>query len=330
MKKENADFIYSKNLFSEKSSYRIFSLNRLLLISSIVFFIYSSLILWKNDEDLFALISNLWLEVTFGLLIIFISYLIRYFRWRLILKEINQSPPFFKDILIWFSSFAFTVTPGKSGEAVRLLLLKKEYKIPISNSLPSLLVERICDAISVLFFIVINIRYFSNWEFNFSIFSIYGLIAIFLILTILGNKFVVKNLIKIFPTFIGSRKQSFLLLNKFLRPITLIKLTIIGTIAWILEGISFFILLTALEVDHVDWIGATLAHTAGGLFGALTMLPGGIGSTEISTIWLLNLQGVSFDIASLATLMIRMMTLWFATLLGIFCLFLQTFKFSTK
>jgi uncharacterized protein (TIRG00374 family) len=66
--------------------------------------------------------------------------------------------------------------------------------------------------------------------------------------------------------------------------------------------------------------GATIAHTAAGLLGALTLLPGGLGSTEAGTVGLLALQGVGVAAATSATLLIRLMTLWCATLLGVLCL----------
>ena len=48
--------------------------------------------------------------------------------------------------------------------------------------------------------------------------------------------------------------------------------------------------------------------------------PSSVGSTEASTVGLLRLQGVSLGQASAATLLIRLMTLWFATALGVLCL----------
>ena len=53
-------------------------------------------------------------------------------------------------------------------------------------------------------------------------------------------------------------------------------------------------------------------------------MPGGLGSTEVGTVGLLALQGVPLDIATPATLLIRMMTLWFATGLGVICLILNS------
>ena len=88
--------------------------------------------------------------------------------------------------------------------------------------------------------------------------------------------------------------------------------------------ISFFIILKGLGVS-ITLNGATFAHTTSSLIGALTFMPGGLGPTEASTIGLLSLQGVPLAVGASATVLIRIMTLWFATILGLICLFLNNY-----
>ena len=59
-------------------------------------------------------------------------------------------------------------------------------------------------------------------------------------------------------------------------------------------------------------------------------MPGGLGATELSTIGILSLQGISLSIATSSTLLIRLMTLWFATALGLFCILLNNYSFRKK
>ncbi|MCX5930869.1 MAG: flippase-like domain-containing protein, partial [Cyanobacteria bacterium] len=87
-----------------------------------------------------------------------------------------------------------------------------------------------------------------------------------------------------------------------------------------LEGLSLALLLRGMGEPSVSWGGCIVAHTSAGLLGALSLLPGGLGSTEAGTVGLLSLQGISLSAATSATLLIRLMTLWFATALGALCL----------
>ena len=88
-------------------------------------------------------------------------------------------------------------------------------------------------------------------------------------------------------------------------------------ISWLMEGITLYLLIKIIEPSNLSILGASVAHNFGGLFGAISMIPGGLGTTEISMISILKLQGVSISIATTCTFVIRIMTLWFATLLGI-------------
>jgi uncharacterized protein (TIRG00374 family) len=109
-------------------------------------------------------------------------------------------------------------------------------------------------------------------------------------------------------------------LRQLLKPAVLLPSTLIGVMAWSMEGVCLWILLEAMHIDDVGITGAILAHTTAGLLGALSMMPGGLGTTEAGTVGLLTLQGAQVAAAIPATLLIRLMTLWFATALGILCL----------
>ena len=70
--------------------------------------------------------------------------------------------------------------------------------------------------------------------------------------------------------------------------------TLIGSISWSLEGISLWLLLQGFGGTEVSKGGATLAHTSAGLLGAITLMPGGLGSTEVGTVGLLGLTRGDF------------------------------------
>ncbi len=53
------------------------------------------------------------------------------------------------------------------------------------------------------------------------------------------------------------------------------------------------------------------------LAGAASMMPGGVGSTEVTIVALLAVFGVSTGQATLAAVGIRFATLWFAVLCGL-------------
>ena len=192
---------------------------------------------------------------------------------------------------------AFTATPAKSGEAVRSFLLKKDCGVSFPRSLMPLFVERLTDVLAVLLLLIINIPLLLRFQLPLSAPIVIGLlvvIAVFVLLFSTFNKYHLKSIVMRFlpRKFANASADSFKVLGLLLQPLLLFKATLIGAAAWILEGVSLWMLLRAMGADQVGIGGATIAHTAAGLFGALTLLPGGIGSTEVGTIILLALQGV--------------------------------------
>ena len=271
------------------------------------------------------LLRQLWPLISLGLMLVLMGYVIRYGRWRLLPHVLKQHPPIATDARIWMGSYAFTATPGKSGEAVRSLLLKQECGVPATPTLMALVVERLTDGTAVLLLLVLNLPLLLRVQAPLLLpigIGVAVLIGAALLLMSPWAKSVIKSSAKRFlPRKLTSASGGGLAaLKQLLQPLLLLQATLIGAIAWSLEGVSLWMLLQGMGVDNVSVGGATIAHTAAGLLGALTLLPGGLGTTEAGTVGLLALQGVGVAAATPATLLIRLMTLWFATALGVACL----------
>ena len=317
-----------RSFLAQPTPYPAFSLGPLIPVVVIAVLGYGLLGLWSQGHQLLPLLRSLWPQIGLGLLLVTTGYCIRYCRWRLLLAAVHQHPPMSLDCRIWMGSYAFTATPGKSGEAVRSLLLKQACGVPMPSTLMALVVERVTDGIAVLLLLLINLPLLFSWQVSWVAPIGIGLIAVlagWLALRGFWAKEHLKSIVKrLLPRKLASASGDCLIaLRQLLRPWLLLQTTVIGALAWSLEGVSLWILLRGTGVDEVGIGGATIAHTAAGLIGALSLLPGGLGSTEAGTVGLLALQGVGVSAATPATLLIRLITLWFATALGVFCLLWQ-------
>tara|TARA_B100000886_G_C20426900_1_gene494624 strand:- start:7376 stop:8911 length:1536 start_codon:yes stop_codon:yes gene_type:complete len=309
----------------EPKPYPHYSIKKLLVVIAIVFLGYSFLSFVDDFGKISEILRVLLPEILIGLILISLGYFIRFLRWRLMMRSIGQNTNVINDAQIWMASFAFTATPGKSGEIVRSFLLKEKFDIPFNESLLALLAERITDASAVLFLLVINFSFvFENNKEFFPLLFIGSLLIIFLSLFLRNKKFM-HFLVNFFSRkkskkFYNSGIQSIRLLQNLFSSKIIILGTLLGALSWALEGLSFWILLQKMEQNQVNLGYAIISHTSSGLVGALSMLPGGLGATETSIIGLLNFKGVDFSLAYPLTLLIRLMTLWFATFLGVISL----------
>jgi uncharacterized protein (TIRG00374 family) len=314
-----------RSFLSEPQPYPAFSLGPLLPVVALALLGYGLLGIWSQGDQLLTLLRSLWPQIALGLLLVSAGYGIRYGRWRLLLAAVNQRPPVAADSRIWMGSYAFTATPGKSGEAVRSLLLKQECQIPVPPTLMALVVERLTDGTAVLLLLLLNVSLLLRWQVPLLVpIGLAGGIAIgaaALCRSQSAQGHLRSIALKLIPSKLtGAGSEGLSALKALLQPRVLMQATVIGAVAWSLEGVSLWLLLRGMGVEGIGIGGATIAHTAAGLLGALTLLPGGLGSTEAGTVGLLALQGVGVAAATPATLLIRLMTLWFATALGVGCL----------
>ena len=176
-------------------------------------------------------------------------------------------------------SYAFTATPGKSGEALRSLLLKQEFGVPMPPTLMALLVERLTDGTAVLLLLVINVPLLLRWQVPLVVPISLGLAALiggWLVIRSPYARAVLKSTAKrVLPRKLARASGDGLIsLRQLLKPWLLLQATAIGAVAWSLEGMSLWLLLRGMGVGEVGIGGATSAHTAAGLIGALTLLPG--------------------------------------------------------
>ncbi len=315
--------------FIKKEVYRSF--RYLIYIFPITIFIYLFLSDFGQLGNLLFLTKNLFPEILLGLFLISFGYVLRYYRWRLIINSFGFYPLANTEYKLWLASYSFTATPGKIGELIRGFFLKKIFNIPLKYSFFSILLERIFDFISVIFFLFCFL--ISNSK-NF-ILPIEKLIIIVIILFVTFNfliKFNLINLRKIIKLFFNLKIKfsgnilkfgDFSKLNNFknlLRVNFLIKITFLSFFSWFLEGIAFLLLLTKSNFN-ISPLLATVTHTSAGLVGALTMLPGGLGLTEAFTVFILKYQTIPIEYGIPITSIIRLMTLWYISLLGIISLF---------
>ncbi len=318
-----------RDFTSKISAYPKFPFKTLLnvLLISIIFYIY---IFFSSKENLISTLIEIKLEVLIGLSIVLLGYFLRYIRWRILIKKLNIKSPLKTDLRIWMSSYAFTATPGKAGEAIRSLLLNKELNISYPLSITALFFERFTDGIAVFVILLFNAKSISYSHLPFKVEYLLSIFLFIVLIAFYKKRYLfnlLEKILNLFPktVFNSITKNKENLKKLFDSKILLISI-FLATISWSLEGYSLSLILNKISAKNFSFGISLISHTLSGFLGAISMIPGGIGSSEISNITLLSINGVSTANAVLATLIIRLMTLWFATFLGVLCLYWGYYK----
>jgi len=275
-------------------------------------------------------ISEHFLHVNYLFLLIVLpieitSFFIRSIRQKILLDEIDVKISLITNFKIYVAGLSMTVTPGGSGSIIKSHFLKKSFNYSNSKTLPLVFVERFHDFFAVTTIISISLLFSFLWQ---SLILVI-LATIFLIITysiarnfFLLEKFLFKiKKIKFLSKFVPTLEFSESLVILTTWKVT-IKSWLISVISWSLEIVTFYFVFKTFGVDFNFIEAGQIVYTSI-LVGALSFLPGGIGFTEGSLIALLIERGYELSIVTAIVLMLRITTIWFATIFG----FIFTHKF---
>jgi uncharacterized protein (TIRG00374 family) len=102
-------------------------------------------------------------------------------------------------------------------------------------------------------------------------------------------------------------------------------MTALSVVAWGTQVVAFYLVLVGLQADAggETFMKASFILPISTLAAALLLLPGGLGVAETGIASLTeSLLDVGRSVASAATLLIRLSTLWFAVVLGLVAYFI--------
>ena len=307
-------------LFSEKKFRN--NLTKTIIILSVTFILYSIAIFLIKDFEILDFSKNNYLLILKCSFLIFPIIYFKILRWRFLCKKFGLTISLISDVKTWIGSQAFIATPGGAGLGIRSILLNKKFGLPISQTLPLIVYERLIDFVTVIFIIfLLKIRFFMK------IYIVMPIIfAIFLIYFFNSS---VKNFIFLILNnfFPFSQKKTIKFLNYFKKFVNFrlnIFCVLIGIWPWLIEGYSLKLIINSLGQSEISWTDSLFAHLLGTMLGALSFLPGGFGATEFSIAGLLSLSKIPLEISTTSGILIRLITIWLVTIIGMISLLLPS------
>lgn len=252
------------------------------------------------------------------LLLAFCNYLVRFFRWHWYLQLTGIALPVRQSWVVFFSGLAMSVTPGKFGEVVKSFFVKRLTGTPVRTTLPVVFAERLTDLAAVLVLSAIGAL---SFQYGGRVVWI-GIAVVMILFAAVTNHRLANYCLGLLGRLPALRNASENIAKiyagaaRLLAFKPLVAALLLGIVAWLFECVAFFLTLHALG-QPLGLQAATFIYAFSTLFGAVTLLPGGLGTTEGSMVGLLLLRGLPKELASAATIIIRMATLWFAVALGL-------------
>ena len=253
------------------------------------------------------------------------NYGLRAIRFRSYLAALGIAVTPLEALLVFVSGMLLTVTPGKMGEIFKGYLLHERRGTPVAEVASSVVAERFTDVVGLLAIAAIGVSQYGAHAALFLF--VVGLCLLFLLAV--AHPRLLPWLLATVAARAAARPRLLALvalaqrvhgvLRTLCAPRRLAAGVALAAAAWLLEAVAFRLILDGAGAG--GGLGpAIVIYAMATLFGAVSMLPGGVGGTEAVMIALCLTPALGLGLAkpeaTLVTLLIRFATLWFGVACG--------------
>jgi uncharacterized membrane protein YbhN (UPF0104 family) len=276
--------------------------------------------LWWTDRSngTFSRLAQIGGVLSLATLPVFTSYLARYWRWRWLLHRRGHHVPLVQGLAGYLAGFALTATPGKAGELLRIRYFA-QVGVPANRTLAVFVFERASDLLVILVFSLLAAQVFPAL-------GVLAAVVLGFVILLFGAAAwpalldQIAGLGRMLPGRWLRRSAAFVVdaareLGTCLDGPAFGRSLFTGVIAWGLTSSVFVGLCTSMGLDINPAIAFGIYPLAM-LVGALSFVPGGVGTTELAIVLMLSRLGVATADAVTVAVGVRLITLWFAVAVG--------------
>ena len=252
---------------------------------------------------------------------VFLGIIIRGTRQQLLYKQIEVFISFKTGILLYISGLSMIVTPGGSGELIKSYYLKKNFGYPLAKTFPVVIMERLLDLAGISGVLLIVGLLLGNYNI---ILLMLILLSVVSLIFVSGKKEKLFNFllsilekIPILKKQATSFSESYQVFGELTSSKIMTKTLGLSFFVWMTDAIMIYFIFIGFNLNF-DIIFSTFSMYSSLLLGVLTMVPAGVGVTEISFVEILKGEGVDTAVSTSLVILFRLVTIWFLTALG-FC-----------
>lgn len=247
------------------------------------------------------------------------NYFLRFLKWHYFLRRIGAAVPLRESLAVFVAGFSMTVSPGKLGELVKCVILRERRGIPVASTSPVVVAERITDLLSMVLLAVAGALLTGGGAALPA--AAAGIVSAVSVMLVLFWDRAWKLLVGLASRFPGLKGRADSLetfrrsARTLLDPCSMLVSIPLGIAGWGLEAMVLVAVAAPLGASLPPG-AALLSHAAGTIAGAVSMIPGGLGLTELTIDGILGGYMLP-EQAAVTTLLMRFCTLWFGVVLGV-------------
>ncbi|MFX1604770.1 MAG: YbhN family protein [Promethearchaeota archaeon] len=316
-----------------KSEQSMISAQKVIAFVIVSVVVFAAVGLYGKIDDVISYLALIpwWWVLPAMMVLSFLNYIIRYVKWQYFLKRIDVHLSHTDSFSVFLSGFTLTATPGKIGEAIKGYFIRDINGTPVAKTVPIVVSERVTDLLALVLLAMIGFGIgVSTGNELLTVIMLGG--VVFIAAIVLSQKTFYQRILKRFTSFGPLKRfQDHVddienTMIQTLGPKPLVLSTIISIPGWFMECLELWLLLSLVSggvlpslapASLILLLQATFVHATASIIGAISFLPGGVGTYEVTSVALIQfLLGMSDSQASVATILIRVVTLWFSVIVG--------------
>lgn len=289
--------------------------------------LYVALAAWGDVSQLRAVLSAFpWRWMPLVLALTLVNYGGRLLKWILYLRWLKVPIGKGDAARIFGMGMTMVLTPGKAGELLKSVLVKRVAGTPVMVTAPAVMAERLTDGLAMLLLAAAGLFFFPEPAMRRT--AVLVLAAVLAGLFVAGRRALALRLIGLaeglplvgrFARHLHAFYESAQILLSG-RPLAIA--VGIGLVSWACEGLAYFVVLQGVggSADGRTALAAVFIFSISTVIGAVVATPGGLGGTEGALVTLaMRVLGLGLAPAKAAALLTRLATLWFGVALGLLC-----------
>jgi uncharacterized protein (TIRG00374 family) len=294
--------------------------SKLVLALALGVAVYLALVVFSGFGELAAALARFdWSLLPAIVALVAASYAVRFLRWSYYLGLLGVPVPLAKSAAVFVAGLSMTISPGKLGEVLKSVFLLRLTGVPVARTAPAVVAERVTDGTGMVAWGLLGALAFGLGAGGLLLFLALAALATAALrsrrLSILAERVfaglpLARRLVPHLGDFHGSSRR-------LLAARPLAAGTAISFLSWGLEILAVHLCVVAAGAE-VRFLVTAFVFAAATVGGVLSMTPGGLGSAELLLDGMFRaVAGLSAGLAGALTLVIRLVTLWFATFLGL-------------
>jgi len=291
-----------------------------LIIIFVAVAIYSLFLFFSDFSIVYEKLQNFQITLLpLILLVVFSSWLVLFIRWMILLKKHQIQIPLKINFLIFFAGFTLAISPAKSGELIKSVLLKNKCGIAATKTIPIIFLERFYDIIGTTAVAIIGITFLGlELGIVLALVPIVILVIFYLFYSKRSFDFTLKiiNHIKPLQKFLSNIEESHEIIRHSSDVKTICSCSGLTIVFRIIEAIGILLILQALGINFIEFFNLLSIYSASVILGSISMSPGGLGVTEGSFAGLLTLYELELQTTLAIAVIVRFFTMWFAIVVG--------------